>query len=351
MKNLSPLSISVLIVALVLIVFSFFLPGILTMKSSHFDFTETGQIGDTIGGVMSPIVGIAGVLLTFIAFYIQFKANQLQKEQFRTELNEQKLQFKKNQFENQFYEMLNIHKENVNSVQVSNTFGTNLSNWNESTINGRQAFDYLLTELEIAISLSKKHFPDQIINDQINEAYSLFFHGVRKKQQETHAFYSSALELKGKYYAPIYSSLYATISNYCDHDEDRLNPIPRYNLFEGHSNQLAHYYRHLFQTVKFVVYQEKSFISYEEKRNYLRILRAQLSNTEQAHLFYNWMSNFGNQWESETNRFFSDYRMIHNIYNDLLVEGISLNEIFNLNGEFLKEENRENDPLFEFQDW
>lgn len=57
---------------------------------------------------------------------------------------------------------------------------------------------------------------------------------------------------------------------------------------------------------------------YEDKRQFLRILRAQLSSAEQVLLYYNWKSGRGEQWEEDSskpdgNHFFTDYRMIHNI--------------------------------------
>ncbi len=43
------------------------LPYLLT-QHSIIDFTDTGQIGDTIGGIMGPFVGILAAVLTFMAF-------------------------------------------------------------------------------------------------------------------------------------------------------------------------------------------------------------------------------------------------------------------------------------------
>lgn len=120
-------------------------------------------------------------------------------------------------------------------------------------------------------------------------------------------------------------------------------------ILNGHSNQLAHYYRQLFQTVKFIVSQ--TIFTYEEKRKYIRILRSQLSNEEQVLLFYNWFSGFGKEWENENNSFLTDYRMIHNVFPNMLIEGIKLDEVFNINSGFKTEKNREKDSLFEFQDW
>lgn len=45
------------------------------VKHSWIDFSTTGQIGDTIGGIMGPFIAIAAAGLTFIAFWVQCKAN------------------------------------------------------------------------------------------------------------------------------------------------------------------------------------------------------------------------------------------------------------------------------------
>lgn len=68
------------IAALVIILAGCFAPCLFTLPGC-IDFTNTGQIGDTIGGTMSPFVGIAGVLMTFVAFILQVRANEIQREQ------------------------------------------------------------------------------------------------------------------------------------------------------------------------------------------------------------------------------------------------------------------------------
>ena len=80
-------------VAFAFILFSFIAPALFSRCSvSVADFSATGQIGDTIGGIMNPFVAIAGVILTFVAFYIQYKANKEQREQFFMALDETSLQ-------------------------------------------------------------------------------------------------------------------------------------------------------------------------------------------------------------------------------------------------------------------
>lgn len=41
-----------------------------------------GVVGDAVGGILNPIIAIAGALLTFLAFYIQKLANDDIKNQF-----------------------------------------------------------------------------------------------------------------------------------------------------------------------------------------------------------------------------------------------------------------------------
>jgi len=47
-------------------------------KWSAWDFSTTGQIGDTIGGVTAPIINILGAFLVYISFREQVRANRLQ---------------------------------------------------------------------------------------------------------------------------------------------------------------------------------------------------------------------------------------------------------------------------------
>lgn len=48
------------------------LPYILTRNHGWFDFTETGQIGDTIGGITAPFIAVCSAYITFLAFWVQY---------------------------------------------------------------------------------------------------------------------------------------------------------------------------------------------------------------------------------------------------------------------------------------
>ncbi|NQU84184.1 MAG: hypothetical protein HQ541_00330 [Mariniphaga sp.] len=47
-------------------------------KAAKYNFTETGNIGATIGGITAPIIGIITAALMYLAFYSQYRANQRQ---------------------------------------------------------------------------------------------------------------------------------------------------------------------------------------------------------------------------------------------------------------------------------
>ncbi len=83
-KNWDALTIWLLVIAALILVFSFAAPALFVGKaiSPKVDFSQTGPIGDTIGGIMNPFIALVGILLTFLAFYMQIKANQIQKQLF-----------------------------------------------------------------------------------------------------------------------------------------------------------------------------------------------------------------------------------------------------------------------------
>ncbi len=305
------------------------------LKNVPYDFKKGGdnnylspnEKGDALGGVLNPIIGIVAILVTYLAFYIQFIANKQVQNQFRIQ-----------QFESQFYEMLRIHKDNVNEMYLTSKDGGNF--------NGRYVLESIYYELIFCFNRCKSiveanykhqnHNPSNLKTDKsiLNFVYSIWFHGAQYINNEKFDF----LELE------CLENL-KTLQNAKNLHEDI-----KHQILKGNQSRVAHYYRHLFQTVKFVANQNEDFISYENKRKYLRILRAQLSNYEQALLFFNWFSDFGYKWEESNNlgnKFFTDYRIIHNLYPALILKMFDLDDFKSDR----KEKNRSNDSIFEYQDW
>ena len=84
---------------------------------------------------------------------------------------------------------------------------------------------------------------------------------------------------------------------------------------------LPQYYRNLFAIVKFVVHADSKLnLNNSDKLKYLRILRSTISDYEQVMLFYNWRSKIGENWENDSNKFFTEFKMIHNLKKILLID-------------------------------
>lgn len=94
-KSYKIISIISVAISLLLVIGGCFAPWIFTGEGcERLDFTETGQIGDTIGGVMGPFIAMAGVFLTFVAFLMQVRANDIQREQLHKSFNMKQLEHK-----------------------------------------------------------------------------------------------------------------------------------------------------------------------------------------------------------------------------------------------------------------
>lgn len=100
-----------------------------------------------------------------------------------------------------------------------------------------------------------------------------------------------------------------------------------FKYYGGHQYKLSHYYRHLYQTMKFI--DDKNILTYKEKYHYASILRAQLSTPEQMLFFINSISSLGWEWELDhvinkkpNKHLITKYNLIKNIV-DLTIDGIT----------------------------
>jgi len=109
-ERLHQYAISILILGLVFILIA---PIIFTLPSLGplFDFSKTGNIGDTIGGLTAPIVGFIGAALLYLALKAQINANSL----IQTQIEDQKLEKIQETETKQLYQFYNHLKENIDN--------------------------------------------------------------------------------------------------------------------------------------------------------------------------------------------------------------------------------------------
>lgn len=239
---------------------------------SNIEYDITGQFGDFFGGVVGTVFALAGTFLVVLTF------------------NEQAKQNKRESFETKFYEMLNLHKQNVDEIQVDNT-------------KGREAIEKLFYYLR---DIYKK------VEDAVNEIENFTPPSHDKSEVERFAKMKGYLADQDKKLTFIhdlsYGYFFYGIENYyvTKNKQDVRFIInvdvtviliaaktPK-SLLVPRNSLLGHYFRHLYQTIQFIA--KADDFKEEEKYAYAKMVRAQLSDFEQALLYYNSLSVMGKSW-------------------------------------------------------
>lgn len=332
------------------------LPLLMTQTQwSWDDFTETGQIGDTIGGITAPYIGLLGAGLTFLAFWIQYKTNEQQRE----ELKEQNRENQKQRIESMLFEMIKLHRENVDRLKIGDKSGIDLFNevLNQYTelfydldvffshyTNADIYEGQYLTELESNATLTRKRINLKSYA-QADMCYIILFYGFKNGDNSVlkHffegryklTFYENILEILAikpkaetkwkqllqredikyeqklsifkeiiKYQNKRYEGTIPEPQGDIQTDEnlrrifdDSWQPRPKELFYEGIHYSLGQYFRNAFHTVQLI--HNSNYLDAEEKRSLVRVFRGQISSSEQYLILLNCLSIFGRIWEFE----------------------------------------------------
>lgn len=315
------------------------------------DMSSTGQVGDFIGGIVGTIFSLAGFLILILT------------------LNEQTKFAYKERFESKFFDLLKLHRENIQEMQseskngrkeLHDIFGQFLKCRQEIMFFFKRKKDFHIYKDEYIIklkqSLEKTNANIDLVSlAKLNIPYLIIFYGLGAEGKETlrnqlksrykSEFYEPILEFlamkpikESKYYNR-WKTLHKIADkknrekafeivrklrnnpNYTDEAfpniiikaENNKYPNNYIKFYGGHQYKLGHYFRHLFQTFTFI--NEQKNLSPEEKYFYAKTLRAQLSTAEQSLLFVNSISHLGLVWDlapnirKNNNSFFQQKRL------------------------------------------
>lgn len=286
-----------------------FIGVLLFMFSPYFsslDFDSSAKFGDTLSGLSAAFIGSLGVTFTFLAFWVQFQANQQQRKDIQVE-----------RFESKLYSLLEIHRNNVNETTIGKT-----------TL-GRKAFVSMFSELKFTFHAVEEYyiksyqvrFPNDVIPEAIryNTSYIIFFFGVGPNSSPI------VLDLIGAQYHVFFTGVESYLMGYqrtwrTARSQGQTIAVPTANgIFEldlkykpcnGHMSKLSHYIRHLYRLVKFV--HDSQIFNYDEKYQYVSTIRSQLSSHEQLLVYYNALSVLGQPWLNEPN-YLSEYCVIKSV--------------------------------------
>ena len=269
-----------------------------------FSNTNFGLLGDFVGGVIGTLVAIVAALYIIKSYKKQIS------------------QGKKQTFETSFTLMLEMHRKNLQEVEI-NTQG--------NTLKGRKAFKPLVEELQQLFEAVDKTIEEKSNSDE------RFAEWREKTKRMTLAHKLS------------YGYFFYSVDTYCltiDKNE------ALYDLCElvrteikgskklsdelkdlQHHTILGHYYRHLFNMVNWV--NAESSLTLKEKQKFCKLIRSQLSDYEEILLYYNSLSSLGEAWneplgekEVEKMNLIAKYRLLKNCPYYLYYFGIKPSETY-----------------------
>lgn len=214
-----------------------------------------GLLGDYWGGVYGTIIAAITSLLVLITWRTTRKNDN------------------KTKTYQVFTEMLRTHEEIVTSMRIGEAVG-------------REAIALLLSEFSFIYKATQSHVPEYDVwsmHDRVDIAYTYMYYGPQLQTQRVLSGYDPALlKLIGD-----------AVSAKQQRNSRSIGARQRQRLFKGHQNRISHYFRNLFAAYKFI---DSSDLSELEKKDLGKVLRAKLSNYEQALLLLNVMSNLGKPW-------------------------------------------------------
>jgi Putative phage abortive infection protein len=240
--------------------------GILLVAVLGWNFEDLGPFGDFLAGSTVPLftlVSSIGVILTLRMQQrqLEMQSQELQNsivemQETRKVMMEQGETMALQRFESTFFNMVSLHNEIVKSLSATE-YSRDRMGMGDKLRTDREVFPLML-------KLLKKKHDNLIINHNITNQ-------------------------------PAITQIRLTYED----------------IFKEHEAQLGHYFRNLYRIVKFV---DEAKIDDKEKRNYIGIIKAQLSSYELAVLLYNGLSEYGVKFLPLMRK----YNLMDNLNKDLL---------------------------------
>lgn len=239
---------------------------------------DYGLMGDSFGMFNALFSGLAflGVILTL---YLQSRDNR------------------KRTIVEQFYKMLDVQQKLIDEINVAQI---RLPKAGEAltVYQGRKAFveykiqmKYLVKAIQKVNTSGGFELSDIDIADI---AYAVFFYGSSPTW---------------KYFMMEYLRDYDDTERLVDAIIAKLQSEKKYALSRTNQNYLSVYFRNMYNAIKLI--DGSSLFSEREKKDHVKVLRAQLSNAELYILFFNIISRFGKKWVD--NNYVVKYQLLQNI--------------------------------------
>ncbi|HEY3369987.1 MAG TPA: putative phage abortive infection protein [Prolixibacteraceae bacterium] len=251
--------------------------------SYHFNETKiidpelASKFGDFLGGFVGTIFSILSV---FLLIYTILRQNR---------------ETLKSTIETNFFRMIDYHNQNINQIRIPHL---DINKKNEIS-EGRRAFVQFKIQIHRLFEIVKQIKTEknyQLTEEQIADiVYIIFYYGIDGS-------WKTFIEAKLERYIPIHKELVKEI-------QDRINLNPDLKIGRTNQTNLSTYFRNMYNAIKLV--NNSNFLNEKEKKELIKIYRAQLSNPELYVLFFNLLSRFGKKWKE--NEYITNYQLLKNI--------------------------------------
>ncbi|MDY0142927.1 MAG: putative phage abortive infection protein [Bacteroidales bacterium] len=256
------MAITGLIILFISILWLVFVNKIFIIGIKPIDIEIASKIGGFIGGIIGVFWSGAGVILIYATF------------------NKQK-EFNENQaFEQSFHNLMNSYHTIINNTKGRLViFDDSEKKGRELESFGRDFFSGFL--LKFKKTINDKSFIDNILVKK--DIHEVIEHHNSGKPNELFPANLSSYIISSKFEPPKEPGLSIEL----------INAMYEY-CYEKHQNSLGHYFRFIYNIFKFIIVNKESE---EEKRKYISLIQAHMSNDELGVLFYNGLSKFSKNKE------------------------------------------------------
>lgn len=277
------------LIALIALIFLYgffcWLPSLLPfLKEKVFLVSNSSTISDY--GLMGDSYGIFNALFSGLAFFGVLVTIIVQSRDNR-----------KRTIVEQYFKMLDEQQKVVDEINVPQA---RRAKKDEEIViaKGRKAFVEFKIQLKYLVIEIRKVASDGGFElsdiDVADIAYAVFYYGS---------------DTSWKTFMIEYLKDYRDAERLVDAIVSKLKSNKRYILDRPNHNYLSVYFRNMYNAIKLI--DNSTLFNEEEKINYVKVLRSQLSNSELYILFFNLISRFGKKWID--NNYVVKYQLIQNL--------------------------------------
>lgn len=276
---------------------SIFLLNTTKLNIGKIDSNIWSHYAGVIGGIVGTILSFTGVLFLFV------------------NLREQRRNFSKQQVETRFFQLIQLHRDNVKEIESKGNIGRSVF------IDIKDEFHDMYDSITQWYTLVHANNNKYLWNYRcIQIAYLIVFFGINNSSTD---YLKQCIERimdndqAFRYFDTACLNNLIKTHERIKEENKNTTTSKKYLPTDGHQSMLGHYFRHLFQTVNYINSQPTELLNYKQKYDYVKTLRAQLSTHEQAVFLYNSISPLGHSWEIEqkdiNEKVITKYNLVKNL--------------------------------------